>query len=121
MPRIFYSQFYRFIVHSVGVNEPTSQDAIKIIAGAVEYQSIANPCSGVVFMDVSAEPQFRLYFLDPYPYGTASAVTSVVENIPGSQGRCMRHHDAVSVCAKFAQFILQLIVVDLTISVEGCE
>jgi len=69
-------------------------------------------------MDVTAEPQLGLYFYDPCSYGTASAVTSVVKNVTGTQGRRMRHHDGVAVRAEFSQLILMFVVVDLAVGVE---
>ena len=121
MPRAFVVcrlNLNSFIVHSIGVHNPSPKNAVRIITGAVEYQSIANPGSVVVLVDVSTEPQFRLYFFDPLSNGAATAVTSVVENITRTQGRCMRHHDSAAICGKFAQLILQLVIIGFTVGVE---
>lgn len=95
---IYGSNLNSFIIHGIGVNNPSPKNAVRIIAGAVEHQSIANPDSGVVLVDVSAKPQLRLYFFDPLSDGTATAATSVVEDITGTQGWSMSHHDSMFAC-----------------------
>ena len=107
-----------FVVHGIGVHDPSSENPVRIIAGAVEYQSIADPCSGVVLMDVSAKPQLRLHFFDPLSDGAATAATSIVEDITGTQGWRMSHHNSVSACIKFAQLVLQFVVVDFAVGAE---
>lgn len=110
-----------FMVHGIGVHDPSSKNTVRIIAGAVEHQSIANPGSRVVLMDVSTEPQFWLYFFDPLSDRTAASLTYVVENVTGPQGRRVGYHNRVAICVELVQLIRQLVVIDLPVGVERSE
>ena len=72
-------------------------------------------------MDISEEPQFGLDFFDPLSNGTATTVVSIAEIYTGTQWRRMSHYDGATVFIKFAQLILQLVVIDFAIGVEGRE